>query len=143
MAEITKIGIAVLDAGRILLVKKHGAQAYILPGGKPEGSENYLQTLIREVDEELGCRVDVTSVSFLGDFVDEAAGMPGVTVKVKLYRGNLVGNPKPKSEIEQMRWFSREDRQTLDVAPSLKNLIFPFLFGNLSNCPADRRSATI
>ena len=47
--EILKIGVAVTDADRLLLVRKKGTGSYILPGGKPEEGESDLQALKREV----------------------------------------------------------------------------------------------
>jgi 8-oxo-dGTP pyrophosphatase MutT (NUDIX family) len=76
--EITKIGLAVMDGDRVLLVKKRGSEYLILPGGKPEKNETDTQTLSRELDEELGCRLVPDQLTFLGTFSDEAAGMPGV-----------------------------------------------------------------
>ena len=45
--EITKIGLAVMDGERVLLVKKRGSDFLILPGGKPEKNETDAQTLSR------------------------------------------------------------------------------------------------
>jgi 8-oxo-dGTP diphosphatase len=52
---IHKVGLAVVSGDRLLVVRKRGTGTFILPGGKPEGSEGDLATLAREVDEELGC----------------------------------------------------------------------------------------
>lgn len=43
--EITKIGLAIMDGDRVLLVKKRGSDFLILPGGKPEKNETDAQTL--------------------------------------------------------------------------------------------------
>jgi 8-oxo-dGTP diphosphatase len=125
--NILKIGLAVTESDRVLLVKKRGSQCFILPGGKPEVGEADLETLRREIWEELGCTLDANSVEFLGSFTDQAAEIADATVTVKLYKGHLLGRPSPKSEIETLRWVTnREDPSSL--APSLRNQILPFLF---------------
>ena len=71
--EITKIGIALVQGDQLLLVRKRGSIAYILPGGKPEQNEGDVAALCREIEEELGCRLDISSLVFLGSFADKAA----------------------------------------------------------------------
>lgn len=129
--EITKIGLAVMDGDRVLLVKKRGSDFLILPGGKPEKNETDVQTLSRELDEELGCRLASNHLAFLGTFSDEAAGMPGVTVTIRLYAGSLVGTPIPHSEIESILWWTPTEYPNSELAPSLKNSILPFLSSSL------------
>lgn len=129
--EITKIGLAVMDGKRVLLVKKRGSEFLILPGGKPEKSETDAQTLSRELEEELGCRLLSDQLIFLGTFSDEAAGMPGVRVTIRLYAGPVIGTPIPHAEIESIVWWTSAEYQSPALAPSLKNSILPFLNSNL------------
>ncbi len=125
--HILKVGLAVIDGARVLVVRKRGGFRFILPGGKPESGENDVQTLRREIEEELGCGLDDKTIEFLGDFTDTAADMTDTTVTVRLYKGRLDGRPSPRSEIETLRWVaSGEDDGSL--APSLRNQILPFLF---------------
>jgi len=84
-------GLVAIDGDRLLLVRKKGSDFLILPGGKPESNESDAQTLARELEEELECRLVSNQLEFLGTFSDEAAGMPGVRVKIKLYTGGLIG----------------------------------------------------
>ncbi|MGA9157892.1 MAG: NUDIX domain-containing protein [Candidatus Sulfotelmatobacter sp.] len=131
--EITKIGLAVMDGDRVLLVKKRGSDFLILPGGKPEKNETDVQTLSRELDEELGCRLASDRLTFLGTFSDEAAGMPGVNVTIRLYAGSVVGTPIPHAEIDSVVWWTptEQHHSVLALAPSLKNSILPFLNSNV------------
>jgi 8-oxo-dGTP diphosphatase len=124
---ITKVGLAVLDHDRLLLVRKRGGNFYILPGGKPELGENDFDTLSREIWEELGCGLAVERLVFLGAFFDEAAGMPGVKVTIRLYAGQLIGSPAPQAEIEDLKWWARTEQNEPSLAPSLRNSILPFL----------------
>lgn len=78
MNAINKIGALIFRKKNFLVVKKNvpNRTEYILPGGKPEGNENSLETLKRELMEEL-C-VEVTKANFLGEFEDIATfeGVP-------------------------------------------------------------------
>jgi 8-oxo-dGTP diphosphatase len=127
--EILKIGLAVTDADRLLVVRKKGGSRYILPGGKLEPGENDLEALAREIEEELGCGLNSATVVFLGSFSDAAADMEDTTVTVRLYAAQLVGQPIPQSEIETLKWFSPNADSANSLAPSLQNHIVPFLFG--------------
>jgi 8-oxo-dGTP diphosphatase len=65
-----KISIAaavIADAsGRLLLVRKRGTSAFMLPGGKIEPDEEPVDALVRELREELGLVIDLATASPLG-----------------------------------------------------------------------------
>jgi 8-oxo-dGTP diphosphatase len=126
--EILKIGLAVTNNDRLLVLRKQGGSLYILPGGKPEPGENDLEALERELEEELGCKIDGSTIEFLGSFSDTAADLQNTVVTVRLYSGRLMGNPEPQSEIENLKWFSPDEDNIASLAPSLQNKILPFLF---------------
>ena len=126
-AQILKVGLAVTNDEGLLLVRKRGGVSYILPGGKPEAGENDYDALVREVEEELGCRIEAESLQFLGSFSDAAADLEQVTVTVRLYSARLIGAPCPQAEIVDLEWFRPDGETTLSLAPSLQNHIVPFL----------------
>ena len=58
------------DDGRLLLVRKRGTRVFMLPGGKREALESPLQTLARELDEELNLQLPDAAFTPLGHFND-------------------------------------------------------------------------
>lgn len=122
---IHKVGLAAVDEGKLLVARKRSSDIFILPGGKPEGTESDLETLAREVNEELGCRIDRPCLR--GVFIDVAAGMTNAVVVVRLYGATLVGEPRPLAEIEELAWIDVRQQSTIMLAPSIENKILPFL----------------
>ena len=122
--DYDKVGLLAVRDGRVLLCrKKHTTALLILPGGCFESGESAAQCLDREVREELG-NVRVEDVQYVGTYVDRAAG--GGMVRIELYRGELVGDPVPHSEIKELVWFGEADDRG-QLAPSLANKILPDL----------------
>lgn len=125
MKEITKIGLAVIKDGSILLVKKKELEFLILPGGKPEVGEQDVEALAREIYEEIGCRI--YQVEFVGEFTDIAAGTDDTKVTIRLYEGPIYGIPTPQAEIERIVWWEIKDYTANVISNTLKNSILPFL----------------
>lgn len=123
--HLVKIGLALVKRNRLLVVRKKGTQAFILPGGKPEDGEDDLEALQRELREELGC--GVADVRFERCFTDTAAGIVDTTITVRLYLGSLNGTPHPASEIEELGWAAVCGPPDLPLAPSILNQILPYL----------------
>ena len=96
--------IAVNEQGELLMVRKHGTAAFMLPGGKPGAGEAALDALAREVGEELDCGIDRAASRSLGVFRAPAANEPGFTVEGELFSVSLEGEPRPWGEIDEMLW---------------------------------------
>lgn len=124
--DYIKVGLLAVRDGRMLLCRKKRATAkLILPGGKIEGRESHIECLERELREELGAHVHAEALEHLGTYIDVAAGETKI-VQVELYRGSLIGEPAPTSEIGELVWFgSGDDRARL--APSIVKQIIPDL----------------
>jgi 8-oxo-dGTP diphosphatase len=129
MADIVKAGALILRGDRILLCRKNrDTSKLILPGGRIEPGESDRDCLAREIREELG-DVRLEQVVYLGTYEDRAAMDDPTIVKrlrLSLYRGLLVGDPVPSSEIAELVWFGpQSDRDAL--TPILLNRILPDL----------------
>nr|WP_276584009.1 NUDIX domain-containing protein [Pseudomonas sp. RIT-PI-AD] len=122
------------DQGRLLLVRKRGTQAFMLPGGKYEAGESAHQALARELWEELHLRLDTTALQPLGRFSAVAANEPDTRIEAELFvgawplaaasdqePGTLPGESRlqPAAELEELRWVNLEGNQGMTLAPLL------------------------
>jgi len=120
------VAAVITDAhGRVLLVRKRGTAFFIQPGGKREPGETALQTLARELHEELGVRLHPGSAQALGHFEDQAVNEPGRRVHAEVYRVQVDGEPRPGAEIEALHWLDPVPPHDVPVAPLSARHILP------------------
>ncbi|MFD1542297.1 NUDIX hydrolase [Nonomuraea guangzhouensis] len=122
---IDKIAWVHLQDGKILSTRSRGKDAYYIPGGKREPGETDLDTLIREIDEELAVAIIPASATHFGTFQAQAHGHAnGVTVQMTCYTADYRGTPTPSSEIEELTWLTYADR---DRVSPVDQIIFDHL----------------
>ncbi|MFQ6020727.1 MAG: NUDIX hydrolase [Candidatus Aenigmatarchaeota archaeon] len=118
-------GIILNNKGQILLVKRSTKTEFGkwgLVGGWMEWGETVKEALKREVKEEIGVEIEV--VKFVGKYYDakdrhptkSSIGLPHICKIVK-------GEPKPVSEVSEVRWFSSEEIKNLDMAYDHKQML--------------------
>jgi 8-oxo-dGTP diphosphatase len=112
-----------LENGRILCVRPHGRDVFFIPGGKREAGESDLQTLLREISEELTVRLRPETVAHVGTYeASESNGLPGgAMVRMSCYTGDYTGTLAASSEIDELAWFSCADRPRV---PPVDQLLF-------------------
>lgn len=104
--------------GRLLLVRKSGTTAFMQPGGKPEDGEDAATTLVREIREELGLRLDAADLEPLGSFAAAAANEPGFEVVAEVFAADIRDQtPVASAEIAELRWVGSDEIDQLEVAP--------------------------
>lgn len=90
---------------RVLSTRSRGRSIFYLPGGKRETGESDLQTLRREILEELQVELEDATIVPFGSFESQADGHPrGVRVKMTCYAASPIGEPTPAAEIEEVCW---------------------------------------
>ncbi|WP_233221209.1 NUDIX hydrolase [Streptomyces carminius] len=111
-----------LRDGRILGTRTRGKELFYIPGGKRHDGESDVQTLLREVEEELTVAIVPGSVAHVGTYeapVDRRT--PDVVVRMACYTGDHRGTLAASSEIEEIAWLSYADRGRV---PPVDQLVF-------------------
>lgn len=112
-ADIPVVGAVIVRDGAVLCARRGGAGPlagrWEFPGGKVEPGETPVDALVREIEEELGCRVRV------GAEVTTTAHPP---IVLTTYWSELeCGEPRAVEHAE-VRWVTAADLAALDWAPA-------------------------
>jgi len=124
MRVINKVALAVFKDKKMLQVRtKDQEKVFYTLGGKIEAGESDIDCLNREVKEEINC--EIAAIKFLHEFEDVAHGEQAM-LRLKMYEGKLIGEPKPNSEIVEISWFdTNSDPNSLSIIA--RRTIFPWL----------------
>jgi 8-oxo-dGTP diphosphatase len=107
ISMIDKVAWIHIEDRKVLFVRSAGKTAFFTPGGKREAGESDLQTLTREVKEELGVDILPNTVKYVDTFKAEAGNPPvkDLWVQIKCYTAEYSGRLQVNSEIEELGWF--------------------------------------
>ena len=121
-AEHLVVTAAVIEEDdRFLLTRRprgtHLEGFWEFPGGKCEPEETLEACLIREIEEELGCRAAVRQelLSVAHDYSDR-------TVRLHFFRCDLAGEPQALLG-QEIKWVSSRELRTLNFPPADEALI--------------------
>ncbi|MFI6587924.1 NUDIX domain-containing protein [Embleya sp. NPDC050493] len=121
---VVVVAAAIVHARRLMVVSKKAApDLFYLPGGKPDPGESPLETLRRELDEELGARL--VEPRFLAA-VDSVAVLEGLPMRLTVFTTRLDREPVPAAELAELRWTSGRD-DDLRLAPAVTDHVLPLL----------------
>ncbi|WP_336085620.1 NUDIX hydrolase [Nocardia sp. SSK8] len=120
-ALIDTVAWVLIEDGRILCGRPRGKDVFFIPGGKREGGETDLQTLVREVAEELAVELAPESAVHVGTYEAGVPGHDGTVVRMACYTAEYRGVLTASSEIEALAWFGAADR---DLVPPVDQLLF-------------------
>ncbi len=105
--------------GRVLCARPRAQDVFYVPGGKREGAESDLQTLVREIAEELTVALRPETVRHAGTY--QADHPDGTVVRMSCYTGEYSGTLAASSEIGELAWFCYADRPRV---PRVDQLLF-------------------
>jgi 8-oxo-dGTP diphosphatase len=118
------VAAAIVQEGRLLVVSKKAApDVFYLPGGKPEEDEEAIETLARELREELG--VEPAHPRLLAE-VEAVAALEGVPMRMTVFEAHISRAPRPAAELAHLRWTTGRDHD-LVLAPAVRDHVLPLL----------------
>ena len=129
MRRIEIVAAVIRDAaGRVLLVRKRGAEVFQQPGGKRDPHDrDDLHTLERELEEELGCTMRRDGARLLGRFSAPAANEPGCVVEAMVYEVAAEGPYQARAEIDALCWVDPMAPGDLPIARLSREQLLPLL----------------
>jgi len=115
--EVAVVGAVIVRDGRVLCARRGPGGAtggmWEFPGGKVEPDESPPAALAREVDEELGCRVQVGA-----EVTTTTHAYDALVVTLSTYWCVLVDGTPTTTEHEELRWLAPDELDSLDWAPA-------------------------
>ncbi|MEV0678064.1 NUDIX domain-containing protein [Actinosynnema sp. NPDC050436] len=112
------------QAGRILMIRRTDNDKYAIPGGGQEPGETVAEAVVREVEEETGIHVEVTTL--VGIYSNPAHVIAYDDGEVRqefslCFRARpLSGEPRTSDESKEVLWAEPTDLDDLDIHPSIR-----------------------
>jgi 8-oxo-dGTP diphosphatase len=127
------VGVAVIDSGRILLVRKDRGpwvDHWAVPGGRVEMGERMADAAVREVKEETGLDIRLGPVIWTGEVIDSADHPEWHYVLIDYVGFVLGGDLVAGDDAAEARWVTLEEARNLTLIPTMPSLferLVPYL----------------
>ena len=125
MKIITVAAAIILNSEQqLLVVRKQNTDCFMQVGGKLEPDEAPERTMLREIQEEIGCKAEIQQ--FIGRFETQTANEPDHQLVSYVYLVQLDGEPQIDAEIAEMKWVDL-DENTVKLAPLTTEIVMPWV----------------
>lgn len=128
MAMIDKVGGIIIKNKKVLVVRKKTKEnfpEFIIPGGKRETGETDVETLQREIQEEVNLKV--VKAEYVDEYEDIAI-FEKVPIVVKAYLCEVEGEVNVDNEIKEFCWIDKDYKKNgIKVASILEKFVLPEL----------------
>jgi 8-oxo-dGTP diphosphatase len=122
--------IAIVENNHLLLMRyRYGdTDVYNLPGGNVDKGETLIETVVRELKEELGIEVEVGKMILSGDVImpEGKEDVLHCVFEGKIIAGKPLLNPKETSALELV-WMPLVDLDELEMYPNVGKYLFKSL----------------
>ena len=129
---IDKVGGIVIKDKKVLVVRKKTKEnflEFIIPGGKRESGETDLETLQREMQEEVNLKIIKTE--YLGEYRDIAI-FENIPIAMKVYLCEVEGEINVQNEIKEFCWIDKNYKEKgIKVGSILEKFVLPQLIKSL------------
>lgn len=106
-------GLIVVRGNKLLLAYSKNKKAWYLPGGKIEDGESSLDTLQREIFEELTIKLNSERLKYYCHITAPAYGeLPHIIMEQDCFLYELNEKIEPKNEIDEVKFFDSEMYQS-------------------------------
>ncbi len=116
------------DKNELLLVRKNGSPFFQLTGGKIDPNETEIETVIREIKEEIGLSVPLDQLTYLGEHQTQAVNEVDTVVHGSIFIAQLNTSftPTIANEIEKFAWLNTTNFQKYQWAHLAKEFVQPW-----------------
>ena len=125
---IDKVGGIIIKNKKVLVVRKKTKEnfpEFIIPGGKRETGETDVETLQREIQEEVNLKV--VKAEYVDEYEDIAI-FEKVPIVVKVYLCEVEGEVNVDNEIKEFCWIDKDYKKNgIKVASILEKFVLPKL----------------
>ena len=125
---IDKVGGIIIKNKKVLVVRKKtkgNFPEFIIPGGKRETGETDVETLQREIQEEVNLKV--VKAEYVDEYEDIAI-FEKIPIVVKVYLCEVEGEVNVDNEIKEFCWIDKDYKKNgIKVASILEKFVLPEL----------------
>ncbi|GAB3594143.1 NUDIX domain-containing protein [Angustibacter peucedani] len=103
-----KVGWVCVRVGRMLVGRNEGRDLFYLPGGRREDGETQLDTLVRELREELAVDVRPATARHLVT-IESHRHESDEPLRMVCFGAEVDGAPTPSAEVVELAWVGPDD----------------------------------